>query len=142
MNAPSGAPLTITTLIRQPLDRVWQLYTLPEHIVQWNFATSDWYCPSAVNDLREGGEFNWRMESKDGRMGFDLKGTYTEVTPGEMIAYRLEDGRRSVVKFDEEEGNSRVTVSFEAEKDNPADLQRNGWQAILDNFCRYAEQRG
>ncbi len=82
------------------------------------------------------------MESKDGRLGFDLKGTYTDVTPGEMIAYRMDDGRRSVVEFDEEDGKSRVTISFEAEQHNPADVQRDGWQAILNNFCRYAEQRG
>ncbi|PIV90978.1 polyketide cyclase [Candidatus Gracilibacteria bacterium CG17_big_fil_post_rev_8_21_14_2_50_48_13] len=132
-------PLTIAATIHAPLAQVWQRYTTPEFIMQWNQASPDWHCPSATNDLRVGGTFTSRMEAKDGSFGFDFGGTYTDVEPMERIAYVLGDGRKVVVTFAETDLGTQVVIVFDAEGENSLDMQRSGWQSILDNFKRCAE---
>lgn len=111
-------------------------------MVKWNHASDDWWCPQAENDLCVGGVFNFRMEAKDGTAGFDFSGTYTEVRREERLSYRLEDDREVTVEFADAAGGTRVTTVFDAEGENSPELQRRGWQAILDNYKAYAEGRG
>ncbi len=127
--------------ILAPVDLVWECWTKPEHITQWNFAANSWHCPNAVNDLRPQGEFSWRMEAKDGSMGFDFKGTYTEVIKPEHIASVMEDGRKSDIAFLQQEEHILAVQTFEPEDENNAELQRQGWQLILNNFKAYAESQ-
>jgi uncharacterized protein YndB with AHSA1/START domain len=135
-----GQRLTIDALVHSPVGRVWTYYTLPEHIVQWNHASDDWHCPRAENDVRPGGAFSFRMEAKDGSEGFDFAGTYDEVLPNAKIGYQF-GGREASVTFLPEGENTRVSVAFEPENENPLEMQRAGWQAILDNFKKYVETR-
>jgi len=130
--------LTVETILDAPLAEVWRPYSDPEAIKQWNAAADDWHTTASTVDLRPGGEFSSRMEAKDGSAGFDFAGTYTKVVENERIEYQFGD-REAVVEFDEVPGGVRVRVSFEAEKDNPIDMQRDGWQAILDNFAEHVE---
>lgn len=131
--------IEISTTINAPVEKVWKLWTTPEDIIKWNSASDDWHTPSAENDLRTGGSFKSRMEARDGSMGFDFGGIYDEVTSNERIAYTMGDGRKVTIIFTNENGKTKVEESFEAEETNSIDMQRNGWQAILDNFKRYAE---
>jgi uncharacterized protein YndB with AHSA1/START domain len=136
--------ITVETTVRAPLEAVWRAWTTPDDIVHWNAASNDWHTTAAAVDLRVGGAFSSRMEAKDGSMGFDFEGTYTEVEPMRRIAYAMADGRTCVVEFQEEPGGAsgrvvRVREVFDAESSNPIELQRQGWQAILDNFARYVE---
>jgi uncharacterized protein YndB with AHSA1/START domain len=131
--------ITVKTLVKAPLATVWNCWTRSEHITQWNFASDEWCCPSAINNLEPGGELNWRMEAKDGSMGFDLTGAYDEVVEQQSIAYHLSDGRKVSVVFVQDGDAVAVTESFEPEGQNPEDMQRAGWQAILDNFKKHAE---
>lgn len=131
--------LTIQTTVDAPLEKVWECYTIPEHITQWNQASDDWHSPSAVNDLRVGGTFTYRMEARDGSEGFDFTGTYTDVQPQQHIAYRMDDDRTVDVTFSQQPEGVQVTVTFQTETMNPVELQRAGWQAILDNFQKYVE---
>ncbi|MBN1949736.1 MAG: SRPBCC family protein [Bacteroidales bacterium] len=131
--------ITIETTIEAPIQLVWNLWTLPEHIVNWNFASEEWCCPNAVNDLRPDGELNWRMEAKDGGIGFDFTGTYLQVKDKELITYKISDGRAVSINFLTEGKNVKLIESFEAEGTNSEELQRSGWQAILNNFKRYVE---
>ena len=135
------APITIDTTVDAPLDQVWNRWTNPEHIVNWNFASGDWHCPNADNDLRPGGKFNYRMASRDEKMGFDFEGVYDEVTEGERISYIMPDGRRVFVTFENLGERTKVTETFDPESVNSVELQRAGWQAILDNFKKYAETK-
>jgi uncharacterized protein YndB with AHSA1/START domain len=132
-------PITISATINAPVEKVWTYYTEPEHLMQWNFASDDWMCPSATNDLRVGGTFTSRMEAKDGSFGFDFGGTYSEVVPNERIVYSLSDARKIEVNFSETDGITTVTTVFDAEKENPEEMQREGWQAILNNFKKHVE---
>ncbi|MBV6641270.1 MAG: SRPBCC family protein [Cyclobacteriaceae bacterium] len=132
--------ITITTEVKKPMQKVWECFTLPKHITQWNFASPDWACPNATNDLKPGGKFSWRMEAKDGSMGFDFSGTYSEIYPYRLLKYTIEDGREVSVKFEESNGTVIVTETFEPENQNDLERQRQGWQAILDNFKIYAEK--
>jgi len=132
--------ITVHALINAPVEKVWDAYTKPEHITKWNYASSDWHSPSAVNDLRPGGKFIFRMESKDGSQGFDFSGTYTAVTTHSLIAYTIDDDRKATVSFVNKDGKTEVTVTFEAEDKNTIELQQSGWQAILDNFKAYTEK--
>lgn len=128
----------IETQVNAPVDKAWSIYTLPEHITGWNFASSDWWCPSASNDLRPGGRYVARMEAKDGSFGFDFEAVYDEVIHHQKLAYTMGDGRKATVLFEAtSETQTRVSVDFEAETMNPEEMQRQGWQAILDNFGRY-----
>lgn len=133
-------PIKIDITILAPVQKVWDDYNGPEHIVKWNFAHDTWHCPSAENDLRPGGKLRTRMEAKDGSFGFDFEGTYDEVIPNEKIKYHLEDGRNVEILFDEIDGNTtKVEISFDPEKQNAAEMQRDGWYAILNNFHKYVE---
>ena len=134
-------PITINATINAPVQKVWTYYTEPEHLMQWNFASDDWMCPSATNDLRVGGTFTSRMEAKDGSFGFDFSGTYTEVTPNKRITYTMEDGRNVEINFSETNGLTTVTTIFDPETENPEEMQRQGWQAILSNFKKHVESK-
>lgn len=131
--------VTITALVAAPAETVWAAWTEPVHITQWNFATPDWRCPSARSDLRVGGTYTARMEAKDGSFGFDFDGTFHQVDPGRAIGLTLGDGRRADTTFAPEKGGIRVTTIFDAEGTHPVEMQRGGWQAILDNFKAHAE---
>ncbi|SHJ10579.1 SRPBCC family protein [Wenxinia saemankumensis] len=130
-------PIAIETMVSKTPAEAWDSYTAPDHITRWNFADPSWCCPSASNDLRVGGEFRSRMEARDGSMGFDFVGTYEEVTPAESLAYRLEDGRRVRTTFAPVEGGTRVTTTFDPEAGNPVEMQRGGWQSILDSYAAH-----
>lgn len=131
--------ITVETRIRADIKAVWSAYSNPDDITQWNSPSDDWHSPRSRVDLREGGTFNTRMEAKDGSMGFDFEGTYTRVVPQELIEYRMGDGREVVARFDQEADGVRLRVIFDAESENPAEMQQQGWQAILDSFGRYVE---
>ncbi len=131
--------ITIEALINAPVEKVWELWNSPEHITQWNAASEDWHTPRASNDLQPGGQLSSRMEAKDGSFGFDFIGTYTEVVPQSLLTYVLEDQRSVTVTFSSKGDQTLVVETFDAEKTNPVDMQRAGWQAILDNFKKYAE---
>ena len=131
--------ITVETAVKAPLSRVWDAWNNPEDIKQWNAASDDWHTPSASVDLREGGKFTARMEAKDGSEGFDFEGTYTRVVPRKLVEYRMSDGRAVSVEFKEEPGRVVVRETFDAETENAAEMQRQGWQAILDNFARHVE---
>ena len=130
--------ITVETTVAAPVDRVWRAYTTPEAITQWNAASDDWHTPRATNDLRPGGAFSSRMEAKDGSMGFDFAGTYTDVVEHERLAYAFGD-RTAEVLFRTVPGGTTVRVTFDSESTHPVEQQRQGWQAILDNFKRYVE---
>lgn len=133
-------PITIETVVHAPVDKVWEYWTKPEHIMKWNNASEDWTTPSAENDLSAGGKLNWRMEAKDGSFGFDFSGVYDEVKKHELITYTLDDGRKVRITFTPQGEETRVVEVFDAEQSNSIEMQREGWQAILDNFKRHAEQ--
>jgi uncharacterized protein YndB with AHSA1/START domain len=131
--------VTVSTTVNAPVARAWEVFTNPEHITKWNFASDTWQCPTASNDIRTGGMFNWRMEAKDGSMGFDFAGTYSIVKELELIEYSLGD-RDVQVRFETiSSEQTRVSEVFEIEDENSAELQRNGWQAILDNYKKQVE---
>ncbi len=131
--------ITIQTLVKAPIDQVWETWNAPEHIQRWNAAQDDWHTTRSTVDLREGGTFVSRMEAKDGSAGFDFGGTYTRVVPLQAIEYRMGDGREVQVQFAAGLDGVELTETFDAEDENSAEMQRQGWQAILDNFRRYVE---
>ncbi|RDI15856.1 SRPBCC family protein [Flavobacterium sp. AG291] len=135
----SATKITVGATIAAGKDKVWDYYTNPKHIVNWNFASDDWHCPSAENDMRVGGKHSSRMEAKDGSFGFDFEAIYDEVVDNNRIIYTIADGRKVMVGFQEKDGKTDVEVVFEAESQNPVEMQKGGWQAILDNFKKYAE---
>jgi uncharacterized protein YndB with AHSA1/START domain len=130
--------ITVETLANASVEKVWHAYTNPEEVKQWNFASSDWHCPAASANLREGGKFSSRMEAKDGSMGFDFEGTYTKIVPLERIEYAFGD-RFATVEFKPESQGVRVRVSFDAETTFSIEQQREGWQAILNSFAQHAQ---
>ena len=131
--------ITVEAKVNASIQKVWDCWTNPKLIVKWNFANDEWCCPSAENDLRLGGKFTSRMEAKDGSFGFDFGGVYTEVKTHELISYTMEDGRKAEVHFKEENDQTTVTEIFDAENQNSVELQKAGWQAILNNFKKCAE---
>ena len=133
--------INIEALVNAAPERVWDYWTKPEHIMEWNSASPDWHTPHAQNDLRPGGSFSSRMEARDGSMGFDFGGVYDDVIPYEHISYTLGDGRKVIVTFEAEGGATRVRESFTPESENPEEFQKAGWQSILDNFKKYAESK-
>lgn len=135
----SPIKITVAATIFANNQKVWDYYTMPGHITKWNFASDDWHCPSAGNDLRVGGKFNSRMEAKDGSFGFDFEGIYDEVFDNKKISYTMPDDRQVTIVFEEQDGTTKVTTTFDAETENSVELQKNGWQAILDNFKKYVE---
>jgi uncharacterized protein YndB with AHSA1/START domain len=128
------AMLTCEALIDAPLNQVWECWTNPKHIIQWNAASPDWHCPQATNNLVENGQFSYTMASRDGQMSFDFKGTYTKVIPFKQIEFVLEDNRKVTLDFEEDGNKIKVCEKFESETENLVFLQQMGWQAILDNF--------
>ncbi|MFZ5425126.1 MAG: SRPBCC family protein [Patescibacteria group bacterium] len=137
-------PITIQVNIDSAIEKVWEFYTQPEHIVKWNNASEDWHTPHAENDLRVGGRFLSRMEAKDGSAGFDFEGTYDAVETYAQLAYTMDDGRQVSVDFisdseGSENAETKVIVTFDPESTNSLDMQREGWQAILNNFKKYVE---
>lgn len=133
--------ISIETVANAPIHKVWDAYSNPADIKQWNNASDDWHTTDSKVDLREGGTFVSRMEAKDGSAGFDFGGTYTRVEPQKRIEYRMGDGREVQVEFAKDGNGTRVKTTFDAETQNSEELQRQGWQAILDNFARYVEGR-
>ncbi|WP_309612655.1 SRPBCC domain-containing protein [Flavobacterium sp.] len=131
--------ITVRISTKENLEKVWDYFTQPKHIVNWNNASDDWHCPKSENDLKVGGTFTATMASKDGAMSFDFMGTYTEVAPMKKFVYTIADGRKVTVKFDVLDGNVILTENFEPENVHSIELQRGGWQAILDNFKKYLE---
>ena len=132
--------ITISALIEAPIEMVWNKWTKPEHITQWNFAHESWQCPRAENDLRVGGKYFARMEAKDGSFGFDFEAIYDVVKNHEELSYTMGDGRVATTTFESQEGLTKVTTNFDAEDQNPVAMQEQGWQAILNNFKAYAEK--
>lgn len=130
--------ITISVTINANRMKVWEYYTKPEHITQWNFADSSWHCPTASNNLTVGGKYSARMEAKDGSFGFDFEAIYTEINPGESFTYEF-DGRLATADFRETNGQTVVTISFDPETENPIEEQKAGWQSILNNFKQYTE---
>ena len=131
--------ISVQALINAPIQKVWDYYNTPKHIIKWNNASPDWHSPKAENDLRVGGRFNYRMESVDETSGFDFTGTYDEIIEPQLIKYTLDDGRKVNVTINEENGQTNLEIVFDAESENSSELQRQGWQAILDNFKIYVE---
>jgi len=131
--------IVVSTQVNAPLQAVWKAYTSPEDIMRWNTASADWHTTAAAVDLRVGGQFSSRMEAKDGSFGFDFVGEYTRLVPLELIEYKFGD-RKCLVEFAQDPQGVRVTVTFDAENDHPEEQQRQGWQAILNNFAHYLER--
>jgi uncharacterized protein YndB with AHSA1/START domain len=131
--------ITVSTVIKAPIKEVWEKWTKPEHITEWNFASDDWHTAKATNDLRKGGRFSATMAAKDGSASFDFNGEYTNVEKHKRIEYTIADGRKVSVIFDEGKDGVKVTETFEMENENPKEMQREGWQAILNNFKKYVE---
>jgi uncharacterized protein YndB with AHSA1/START domain len=131
--------ITVNVLVNASLESVWDSWTNPKHIVNWNFASDDWHAPKASNDLQVGGMFVYTMAAKDESFSFDFSGKFTELTVEKSISYLLDDGRKVDISFEMFEGQVMVIESFEAETENTEELQRMGWQAILDNFKKYTE---
>ena len=132
--------ITVETAVKADLEKVWSAWNSPEDIKRWNAASDDWHTTAASVELREGGKFCARMEAKDGSEGFDFEGTYTRVVPRKLIEYRMDDGRQVAVEFSEQPGRVLVRETFDAETQNAPEMQRQGWQAILDNFARHVER--
>lgn len=131
--------ITVQTVVNAPLEKVWEYWNNPAHISGWAFASDDWEALSPKNDLRAGGKFKTTMAAKDGSESFDFEGTYTNVIENKLIEYTMSDGRKVKVEFSESPEGVKVTETFDPENENPEEVQRGGWQAILDNFRKYAE---
>ena len=131
--------ITIEVTINASIEKVWNYWTLPEHIINWNFASPDWHTTTAKNNLEIGGTFSYRMEAKDGSFGFDFGGIYTEIIPLKEIKYTMADGRVASINFIENANNIKIIETFEAETENTLELQQYGWQFILNNFKQYTE---
>lgn len=132
-------PITVQTVVKVPVDKVWEYWIAPEHIVGWAFASEDWEARDPENDLRPGGMFITRLAAKDGSAGFDFAGVYTAVRAHELIAYDLADGRHVDIEFTPIPEGVAIRQTFDPENENPVEIQKSGWQAFLDNFKKYAE---
>lgn len=139
MSTTRNTSVTIQAIIDAPVEKVWHHWTSPESIKAWNQASDDWHTTKAENDLRKGGRFMSRMEAKDGSYGFDFEGIYDEVKTHELIAYTLGDNRQVKIIFTNLGWQTRVTETFDSENTNPVEMQKNGWQAILNNFKKFVE---
>jgi uncharacterized protein YndB with AHSA1/START domain len=131
-------PITVQTTVNAPIEKVWKCWNEPKHIMGWAFASDDWEAPAAENDLRTGGKFTTTMAAKDKSFSFDFGGTYTDVQEHKRIAYVMDDKRAVTVEFTE---GTTIVETFDPESENPAEMQRAGWQAILDNFRKYTESQ-
>jgi uncharacterized protein YndB with AHSA1/START domain len=132
-------PITIETVVNAPVEKAWQYWNEPAHITQWAFASDDWECPRAEADLRVGGNFLTAMGAKDKSFAFEITGTFTAVTSNALLEYVMADGRHVKVVFTPTEGGTRITETFDPENENPMEMQRDGWQSILNNFKKHVE---
>ena len=132
--------ITVEASVHAPLEKVWEAWTTPEHIMKWNHASEDWECPYAENDVHVGGKFLSRMSAKNGSTSFDFNGIYSEIIPLSRIAYTIEDGRTVSVTFEEKDGVTHLSEIFEMENENTEEKQYEGWQSILINFKEYTER--
>lgn len=139
MNASSKTKVTIEATINAPVEKVWEYWNEPSHITQWAFASDDWHAPRAENDLRVGGKFLTRMEAKDGSFGFDFGGEYTDVVENKLIGYIMGDGREVRTEFAPAGNGTKIVSVFDAEDQNPVEMQKAGWQMILNNFKKHVE---
>ena len=137
----SKTRITVSTTVAAPRELVWNLWTDPAHVVQWNNASDDWHTPKAENDLREGGRFTYTMAARDGSMSFDFGGEFTKVAPHDLLQFVLDDDRQVEVQFKDSGEGTEVVETFEAENMNSLELQEQGWQAILDNFRKHVESQ-
>lgn len=135
----NAVKLKVETTANAPVEKVWKAWNTPSDIQQWNKPDPSWHCPSSKNDLKTGGKFSNRMEAKDGSYGFDFAGTYDKVDEFKEISYTMEDGRSATTLFTEQDGKTNIETTFDAETQNEPEFQRQGWQAILDNFVNYVE---
>jgi uncharacterized protein YndB with AHSA1/START domain len=131
--------LHVSSIINSDIETVWNCFTQPEHITKWNFASDDWHCPAAINEVRVGGRMSWTMAAKDGSFSFDLEAVYKNVDEYELLETEMPDGRNVITKFEEAEGGVMVSEDFDPESENPHEMQVGGWQAILNNFKKYCE---
>lgn len=138
-NMDQKTTITVETIVQSPIEKVWEFWTEPEHIMNWAFASDDWEAPHAENDVRVGGKFKTVMAAKDKSTSFDFTGVYTSVKMHELLEYDIDDGRHVKVEFTKLPESVRVIETFEPEKINPEEMQKSGWQAILDNFNKYIE---
>ena len=133
--------ISVEATVKAPIYQVWEMWTTPEHISQWNYASEDWQTTFAQNDLRKGGKFLSRMEAKDRSAGFDFDGIYDDVKTNQLIEYTLSDGRKVRIIFTDKDDETKIVESFDTEDTNSVEMQRDGWQAILDNFKKYVERK-
>lgn len=131
--------ITVGGIVNKPIQQVWDFWTSPEHIVNWNFASPDWHCPQAEHNMAIGGKLKYTMAAKDGSMQFDYTGTFTQIEPNKLLAYQLDDGREVTITFIEQGDSTEVAETFELETINSEELQRQGWQAIFNQFKGYVE---
>lgn len=131
--------ITVEATTNAPLAKVWRVWNTPSDIKQWNTADPGWHCPSSENDLKAGGKFRHRMEAKDASFGFDFEGTYDKVELHKEITYTMSDGRKVTSLFAAQNGETNIETTFDAETENDPEMQRQGWQSILDNFVKYVE---
>lgn len=141
METATKTPITVSTVINAPVEKVWNAWNEPEHIAKWCQASPDWHAPYADNDLRVDGTFKTTMAAKDGSFSFDFGGVYTSVEPHKLIAYTMGDGRKVKVVFEDQGTSTRIIETFDPEDTNPIEMQQGGWQAILDNFKKYTEEQ-
>jgi uncharacterized protein YndB with AHSA1/START domain len=141
MESKSKTTITVKVYINAPVNLVWECWTKPEHIVNWNNASVDWYTPTAKNDLRAGGSFSYRMEARDGTMGFDFSGVYQNVAVNDLIEYTIGDGRKVKIVFIPKGNTTDIVETFDAEDVHPIEHQQFGWQSILNNFKSYVENK-
>ncbi|MDA9555074.1 SRPBCC family protein [Pelobium sp.] len=134
-----ASKITIQANIKADTQKVWGYYTSPEHIVRWNFAHPSWHCPSATNDMQVGGKYSARMEAKDGSFGFDFEAIYNEIIDKKEFTYTMPDGRQVTAIFRGLNNHTDVTITFDPEQENPLEMQKEGWQSILNNFKAYVE---
>lgn len=131
--------ISVQVTVKAAIEKVWKVWTTPADIINWNTASDDWCTTKAENDLKVGGKFSYRMEAKDGSFGFDFGGTYDVIKKNELIAYTMDDGRTSVIRFESKDNETNIIQTFEAETENTIELQQFGWQAIMNNFKNYTE---
>lgn len=136
---PALHPITVSVVVQASPERAWEAFTNPTSVTEWNFAGADWHCPRAQNELREGGAFCYRMEARDGSMGFDFEGTFLELSPPTQLRYSFGEDREVLVRFAPEGNRTLVSQSFTPETTHSLEQQRAGWQAILENYRKYVE---
>lgn len=134
----SHSKITVLATVNADAKKVWDYYNSPTHIIHWNFADPSWHCPSAENDMRIGGTYKARMEAKDGSFGFDFEAIYSKISEGKNFTYEF-GGRAATVQFNDLGTQTEVVVTFDPEDENPIEMQKGGWQAILNSFKNYTE---